>query len=174
MTVPLNRTKTAVAATAAGLPRRRAFIRKKVSGAKRLIQGPIRTQKLIGEAPDSQAPAAPRRQFLDGGSTYRLNVPANAPVTQYWSATVYDRATHGLIRNLPSPSRSSQTPGLRKNPNGSVDIYFGPKAPASGEANWVPTSADGKFEVLFRFYGPEKALFEKAWKLPDVEKVAAQ
>ena len=113
-------------------------------------------------------------QFLDGASTYRLTVPANAPVTQYWSATVYDRATHGLIRNLPSPSRSSQTPGLRKNPNGSVDIYFGPKAPASGKANWVPTSADGKFEVLFRFYGPEKALFEKAWKLPDVEKVAAQ
>ena len=113
-------------------------------------------------------------QLLDGGSTYRLTVPANAPVTQYWSATVYDRATHGLIRNLPSPSRSSQTPELRKNPNGSVNIYFGPKAPASGEANWVPTSADGKFEVLFRFYGPEKALFEKAWKLPDVEKVAAQ
>jgi hypothetical protein len=113
-------------------------------------------------------------QLLDGGSTYRLTVPANAPVTQYWSATVYDRATHGLIRNLPSSSRSSQTPELRKNPNGSVNIYFGPKAPASGEANWVPTSADGKFEVLFRFYGPEKALFEKAGKLPDVEKVAAQ
>jgi hypothetical protein len=23
--------------------------------------------------------------------------------------------------------------------------------------------------VLFRFYGPEKALFEKTWKLPDIE-----
>jgi hypothetical protein len=112
-------------------------------------------------------------QFLDGGSTYRLTVPANAPVTQYWSATVYDRATHGLIRDLPSPSRSSQSPGLRKSPDGSVDIYFAPKAPPNREANWVPTSADGKFEVLFRFYGPQKALFEKAWKLPDVEKVAA-
>jgi hypothetical protein len=113
-------------------------------------------------------------QFFDGGSTYRLTVPANAPVTQYWSATVYDRTTHGLIRNLPWPSRSSQTPGLRKNPNGSVDIYFGPKAPPSGEANWVPTSADSKFEMLFRFYGPEKALFDKAWKLPDIEKLSAQ
>jgi hypothetical protein len=113
-------------------------------------------------------------QILDGGSTYRLTVPANAPVTQYWSVTVYDRATHGLIRNLPSPSRSSQSPGLRKSPNGSVDIYFGPKAPASGEENWVPTSANGKFEVLFRFYGPEKALFDKSWKLSDIEKVSAQ
>src|SRR5260221_1505416 len=38
---------------------------------------------------------------FDGGSTYHLTVPANAPVKQYWSATVYDRATHALIRNLP-------------------------------------------------------------------------
>jgi hypothetical protein len=113
-------------------------------------------------------------QSFDGGSTYRLTVRPNAPVTQYWSATVYDRATHGLIRNLPSPSRSSQTPGLRKSPDDSVDIYFGPKVPPSGEANWVPTSADGKFEVLFRFYGPEKALFDKTWKLPDIEKVSTQ
>jgi hypothetical protein len=113
-------------------------------------------------------------QSFDGGSTYRLTVPANAPVAQYWSATVYDRTTHGLIRNLPWPSRSSQKPELRKNPDGSVDIYFGPKAPASGEENWVPTSADGEFEVLFRFYGPEKALFDKVWKLPDIEKLSAQ
>jgi hypothetical protein len=52
-----------------------------------------------------------------------------------------------------------------------VDIYFGAKAPAGQESNWVPTSVDGKFEVLFRFYGPEKPLFEKTWKLPDIEKV---
>jgi hypothetical protein len=113
-------------------------------------------------------------QPFDGGSAYRLTVPANAPVKQYWSATAYDRATHALIRNLPSSSCSSQTPGLRKYPDGSVDIYFGLKAPPGKESNWVPTSADGKFEVLFRFYGPEKALFDKTWKLPDLEKVAAQ
>jgi hypothetical protein len=28
-----------------------------------------------------------------------------------------------------------------------------------------------KFEVLFRFYGPEKPLFEKTWKLPDIEEI---
>ena len=38
-------------------------------------------------------------EAFDGGSTYRLNVPANAPVRLYWSATVYDRATHALIRD---------------------------------------------------------------------------
>jgi hypothetical protein len=109
---------------------------------------------------------------LDGGSTYHLTVPAKVPVTQYWSATVYDRATHGLIRNQPRSSRSSQNPGLQQNADGSVDVYFGPKAPAGKDSNWVPTSADGQFEVLFRFYGPEKSLFEKkTWRLPDIEKV---
>ena len=51
---------------------------------------------------------------LEGGGTYHLNVPANAPVTQYWSATVYDRDTHALIRNMQWPSRSSQTSGLQE------------------------------------------------------------
>jgi hypothetical protein len=111
---------------------------------------------------------------LEGGSTYRVAVPPNAPVRQYWSATAYDRDTHALIRNMQWASRSSQTPGLQKNADGSVEIYFGPKAPAGKESNWVPTSADGKFEVLFRLYGPEKPLFDKTWKLPDIEKVATQ
>jgi len=106
---------------------------------------------------------------FDGGNNYRLRVPPNAPVKQFWSATTYDRATHGLIRNLPRSSRSSQSPGLQKNSDGSVDVYFGPKAPEGRDSNWVPTSAEGKFEVLFRFYGPEKPLFEKTWKLPNIE-----
>ena len=68
-------------------------------------------------------------------------------------------------------SRSSQSRDLQVNGDGSVDIDFGPAAPPSNESNWVPTSPDGEFEVLFRFYGPEKSLFEtKTWRLPDVEK----
>ena len=108
---------------------------------------------------------------FDGGSTYRLHVPANAPVKQFWSATAYDRATHGLIRNLLRSSRSSQSPELQKNADGSVDVYFGPTAPEGKDSNWVPTDPKRQFELLFRFYGPEKALFEKTWKLPNIEKV---
>jgi len=109
---------------------------------------------------------------LGGGSTYRLHVPPRVPVQQYWSATVYDRTTHGLVRDMKRASRSSQSPGLQVNGDGSTDIYFGPTAPPNQESNWVPTSLDGEFEVLFRFYGPEKSLFEKkTWRLPDIEKV---
>jgi len=108
-------------------------------------------------------------QLLDGASTYRLAVPADVPVTQYWSATIYDRGTHAPIRDARWPSRSSQTPGLQKNADGSVDIYLGPTAPSGKESNWIATNAEAGFEVLFRFYGPTKPLFDKAWQLPDIE-----
>lgn len=108
-------------------------------------------------------------QRLDGSKTYHLTIPANVPVKLYWSATAYDGTTHALIRETSWSSRGSNTPGLQKNADGSVDLYFGPAAPAGEESNWVPTDPKGPFEVLFRFYGPEKPLFEKSWVLPDIE-----
>jgi hypothetical protein len=108
---------------------------------------------------------------LDGNSSYKLHVPANVPVKQYWSMTVYDRNTHTFIRNQKWAGRSSQTPGLKTNSDGSVDLYFGPKPPESGESNWVPTDPKGKFEILARFYGPKPNLYDQSWKLNDVEKV---
>ncbi len=108
---------------------------------------------------------------FDGGKSYRLTVPPNPPVAQYWSATVYDRASHALVRDLPRASRSSQIPELQKNADGSVDVYFGPLAPAGKDSNWVPTKPGGEFEVMFRAYAPTKAFFDKTWRLTDIEKV---
>jgi hypothetical protein len=111
---------------------------------------------------------------FSGASTYHLIVPADAPVGQYWSVTAYDRATHTLIRDMPRASAASQSAELAKNADGSVDLYFGPKALAGKESNWVPTRPDGEFELLFRLYAPTKPLFDKTWKLPDVERVPGQ
>jgi hypothetical protein len=110
----------------------------------------------------------------DGAKTYRLNVPPNAPVEQYWSVTAYDRATHALIRNMPRASRSSQIPEMQKNADGSIDVYFGPEPPKGREANWVPTDPQRGFELMFRLYAPKREFFDKVWRLPDVEKIAAQ
>lgn len=62
---------------------------------------------------------------LDGSQTYRLTVPPDAPVEQYWSVTACDRESHALIRDMPRASRSSQIADLQANADGSVDIYFG-------------------------------------------------
>jgi len=110
-------------------------------------------------------------RHLAGDRTYRLHVTPNAPVKLYWSVTVYDRATHAFIREAKWMSRSSLTPGIRKNKDGSVDVWFGPTAPAGKQANWIPTNAGGEFELLFRLYGPEKPLYDKTWTLPDLEEM---
>ena len=80
--------------------------------------------------------------------------------------------THGLIRDQKWSSRSSLSPGIQKNADGSVDVYFGPVAPAGRESNWVPTGAKDRFEIFFRLYGPQKPLIDKTWKLPDAQEVA--
>ena len=59
----------------------------------------------------------------------------------------------------------------RKNADGTVNVYFGPKPPAGRESNWLYTQPGQKWFPWFRVYGPEKAIFDKSWKLPDIEKV---
>uniref|UniRef100_UPI00313AB54C DUF1254 domain-containing protein n=1 Tax=Rhizobium sp. 11515TR TaxID=2028343 RepID=UPI00313AB54C len=108
---------------------------------------------------------------FDGGKTYKLHLPANVPVQQYWSVTAYDRETHALIKHVPRASRSSQIPDLARNTDGSVDLFFGPNSPKGKEANWIPTDPKRKFELMFRAYGPTKAFFDKSWKPDDVVKI---
>jgi hypothetical protein len=109
----------------------------------------------------------------DGAKTYRLSVPAGVPIEQYWSLTAYDRDTHALIKNVDRASRASNASDVKKNADGSVDIYVGAKAPAGQESNWIPTDPARKFELMFRLYGPKKEFFDKVWKLPDVEALTA-
>lgn len=114
-------------------------------------------------------------EAYDGAKTYRLRVPVNVPVDQYWSLTAYDRETHALIKGVDRASRASNAQELKKNADGSVDLYVGPKAPEGQESNWIPTDPARKFEFMFRLYGPKPEFFErKVWTLPDVEKIAAQ
>jgi hypothetical protein len=110
----------------------------------------------------------------DGAKTYHIRVPADVPIEQYWSLTAYDRDTHALIKNVDRASRASNNPEVKKNADGTVDLYVGAKALAGQESNWIPTDPTRKFEFMFRLYGPKKEFFDKVWKLPDVEKVAGR
>jgi len=100
-------------------------------------------------------------------------VPADPPVERYWSATVYDRETHLYLRDQDRLGCASNDPGVQPNTDGSVDIWFGPTPPPNGTGNWVPTVAGRGFEVIFRLYGPTQPLFDKTWRLPDIERLDA-
>ena len=108
--------------------------------------------------------------MLNGQSLYRLRVPTDVPARQFWSVTVYSMKTKGFFAEADRVAiSSSEKAQLKLNPDGTVDLYFGPKPPAGLGPNWIPTGED--FFLWFRLYGPEKALFEKTWTLPDLEKV---
>ncbi len=111
-------------------------------------------------------------QRLRGGESFRLRVPGDTPVSQFWSVTVYEHTTCALFRDVARPSIDSYDKKARKNADGSIDIHFGPKAPNGMEANWVPTVAGKDWFPYFRFYGPQEPLFTKTWKLPDTEKMS--
>jgi hypothetical protein len=81
--------------------------------------------------------------------------------------TAYDRSTHSLIRGLAHASRSSLTPGIQRNPDSSVEVFFGPECPLGKAANWVPTKTGRTFEICVRFYGPQPSLYDRSWRLPD-------
>jgi hypothetical protein len=110
-------------------------------------------------------------QWLDGGSSYRLRVPSNAPIKLFWSVTLYDVGTRALILNEQKIADRSSRMDLRKNGDGSVDIYCGPKAPAGFERNWIPTVSGKNWFAYFRFYQPTEAYFDRSWPLPDFEQL---
>jgi len=109
---------------------------------------------------------------LLGEDNYRLHVAAGVPVREFWSITVYSLATSSFFLHSTHLTLGSLDRELQKNADGSVDIYIGPKAPAGHESNWLYTQPGQKWFPWFRVYGPEKAIFDKSWKLPDIEKVS--
>ncbi len=109
---------------------------------------------------------------LMGGKNYRLRIEADPPAANFWSVTVYDIENRLIIRNkIKRSDRSSRTKGLLTNPDGSVDLYFGPKAPKGKEVNWIQTNPGQSFFVYLRLYGPEQAYFDQSWSMNKIQKM---
>lgn len=105
-----------------------------------------------------------------GGQTYRLRVPANVPAKQYWSISIYDWNTAGFIREAAVVSLDSYNEKMKRNPDGSVDLVFGPQPLRGQEKNWINTKKGGQWFATFRLYGPDKPFFDKSWTMPDIER----
>ena len=73
-----------------------------------------------------------------------------------------DQITAGLDSTLPD---------IKKDANGSTTVYFGPKAPAGQEGNWVQTMPGKGWNVILRLYGPTERWHDRSWKPGDIELV---
>ena len=111
-------------------------------------------------------------QRLDGSKTYRVHLPPNIPVKNFWSLVVYDNQTRSMLQtDQQFPSMGSQKKGIVINPDTSVDVYFGPTAPAGHEANWVQTVPGKGWNLILRLYGPLDPFFDKTWRPGEIELV---
>jgi hypothetical protein len=106
--------------------------------------------------------------YLEGARSYKLHVAPNIPAGNFWSVVVYDALSRSELQNGQKlPSVSSYTSPIQ-NPDGSYDIYFGPRAPKE-KRNWIQTVEGRGFFPIFRFYSPTEAFFDKSWSLEDLE-----
>jgi hypothetical protein len=111
-------------------------------------------------------------EYLDGGKTYKVTMPAPIPAAQFWSFMVYDGQTRSMLEtNQKFAGLDSNDKNIKKHPDGSVTVWFSPKAPAGQETNWVQTTPGKSWSSLLRLYAPLEPWFNKTWKPGDFELV---
>ena len=110
--------------------------------------------------------------YLDGSKNYKVTLPPNIPAGRFWSFNVYDNQHRSFLEtDQKLAGLDSTLPGVKSNADGSVTVWFGPKAPAGQDGNWVQTWPGKGFNVIFRLYGPQQGWFDKSWRPGDLERI---
>jgi hypothetical protein len=109
---------------------------------------------------------------FDGAKNYKVNIPADVPAQDFWSMVVYDPQTRSELQtSQPYPGLNSTKAKFIINADGSVDLYFGPKAPTGKETNWLATVPGKGWFAIFRMYSPLESWYDKTWRLGEIELV---
>jgi hypothetical protein len=113
--------------------------------------------------------------LLRADKTYKLSVPKDVPVAQFWSVVLYSEQTRRPYDNggteLKDVALNSRMEQLQYNEDGSVDLYIGAKAPKGMGSNFLKTVGQDGWFIYFRLYAPTEPFFDKSFLLPDFEVV---
>ena len=107
---------------------------------------------------------------LDGGMKYKLHLPSNIPVVNFWSVIVYDSLSRLIIStDQPWPSVFKSSRRLVINQDGSVDIRFGPEVSADTAGNSIKTIPGKTWYMILNLYGLTESSIDNFWKPGDIE-----
>ena len=113
-----------------------------------------------------------KKEILDGSKTYRLHLPPNVPVNNFWAVTIYDPQTRSQLQtSQPFPTVGSQSEDFQQNDDGSYDVYFAPEPPAGKEGNWLQTISGKSWFAILRMYGPLEPWIDQTWRPGEIELV---
>ena len=107
---------------------------------------------------------------LDPSKTYKIRIPANPPIRDFWSLIAYGLKSRTFIKS-PKSTVTSADEGVVTNDDGSIDLYLSPKPVVGYEANTLITNPKEDAFLMFRFYGAKPELWEKKWVLGDPQLV---
>lgn len=112
------------------------------------------------------------KQPFDGGNTYKITLPPDAPVGNFWAVTIYDTQTRSMLQtDQRAAGIDSLQGGLRYNDDGSIDIYFAPEPPSGYENNWVQTIPGKSWFTVLRMYSPLEAWIDQSWRPSEVIRI---
>jgi len=109
--------------------------------------------------------------YLDGGKTYKLTVPQPVPGKLFWSVTAYDAQTRSEVQTDQDKAALRSMFELKDATGDTVDLYFGPTAPAGQEGRWIKTVPGRGWFAYMRIYGPDQPAFDGSWKPDDFVKI---
>lgn len=109
------------------------------------------------------------KQPIDGSKSYKISLPADAPVANFWAVTIYDTQTRSMLQtDQKEAGIDSLQDGLRYDKDGSIDIYFAPEPPPGYQNNWVQTIPGKSWFTILRMYSPLEAWIDHSWRPSEV------
>jgi len=134
---------------------------------------PAMAAKMVGAGSQYAAATVDANgDYLDGSKTYRLHLPPDIPVKTFWSLIPYDTQTRSVLQtDQRDTALSSETGTVQTNPDGSVDVYFGPQAPVGKESNWIQTVPGKGWFTILRLYSPLEPWFDKTWRPGEITRM---
>jgi hypothetical protein len=95
------------------------------------------------------------------------------PAKAFWSVTMCD-PEYFFVANPMNRYTVSPRNDLKRNPDGSLDLYIQKDSPGKAHVNnWLP-APDGGFILMMRLYEPERQVIDGTWSPPAVERAEAK